>query len=449
MVGPAPPDTPLPRARAPGPGRPRVLIIAEAANPEWVSVPLIGWFLSQAIADVADAHVVTQIRNADAFERAGLVEGQDFTAIDSEKLNAPAYRWATRLAGGQGKGWTLLQAAQSLIYPHFERLVWRRFGAAIARGDYDIVHRITPMSPTSPSPLAGKCRRAGVPFIVGPLNGGLPWPRAFTRARWQEHEWLSYLRGLYKLLPHHRAMMSNAAAIIVGSRHTATEIPAKYHHKTIYIPESAVDLSRFSLTGNTGQPPPLRGCFIGRMVPYKGPDMLLEAALPHLQAGTLKLDMVGDGPLMETIRRFVSTHRIEHAVTLWGWVPHKDLQGIAARSDIFAFPSIREFGGTSILETMAIGLVPVIVDYGGPGDNITNETGFKIPLAPRSELIDSLRQTLGDIIARPEMLPAMRARGHARIKALFTWPRRAEQMREIYDWVLHPDRQKPAPFDPR
>src|SRR5215469_10231653 len=101
----------------------RVLLVVESCNPEMVSVPLEGWSHARALGRLTDAHIVTQIRNREAILRAGLIEGKDFTSIDSEALYGPAYRMAGLLRGGAGRGWTVIGAFDSLAYPYFEYLV--------------------------------------------------------------------------------------------------------------------------------------------------------------------------------------------------------------------------------------------------------------------------------------------------------------------------------------
>jgi glycosyltransferase involved in cell wall biosynthesis len=425
---------------------PKVLLIAEAANPEWVSVPLVGWSLAKALREVARVHLVTHARNRQAMLRTGLIEGQDFTAIDSDAVMAPLWRLGAWLSGGEGKGWTTIQAMTALGYYYFEYLLWQRFGAAIRRGDYDIVHRVTPLSPTTPSLLAKKCRCAHVPFVLGPLNGGVPWPKGFDSARRQEREWLSYVRGAYKLLPGYRSTMASSAALVVGSRATLAQIPAQFREKCVYLPENAIDPERFSGQADQGVEGPLRGCFIGRLVPYKGPDMLLEAALPLLREGRLHLEIIGDGPLMPWLSHFVEQERLAAAVTLNGWVPHGEVQGVIRQCQVLTFPSIREFGGGVVLEAMALGIVPLVVDYAGPGELVTPETGFKVPVGSRAEIVTAFRAQLCLLAEERQALAGIGEAARERVRRLFTWQAKAEQVREIYRWVLGQRRDKPDFF---
>lgn len=420
--------------------RPRVLIIAEAANPEWVSVPLVGWSLARAIADKCDAHIVTQIRNKDAFLRAGLIEGEDFTAIDTEAFARPIWAIGEKLRMGEGKGWTTVQLINALSYPYFERLIWKQFGAALKAGAYDIVHRVTPLSPTIASPIAKKCMRAGVPFVLGPLNGGVPWPKGFDAERRREREWLSYLRSAYKALPGRTATQRHSAAILTGSKHTASEIASKFQDKCVFLPENGIDPARFKGVADAPKDGPLRACFLGRMVPYKGPDMLLEAAAPLLAAGALEIEMIGDGPMLEPLKAMHQT-----GVSWRGWMAHEDVQDVLKTCHLLSFPSIREFGGGVVLEAMALGVPPLIVDYAGPGELVRDAWGLKVPLGSRQEIIAHFRAQLTKLSQDRSSLLPMSLAGAERIKSHFTWERKATQILQVYQAVTN-DSEMPRFF---
>ena len=417
--------------------RHRVLLIAEAANPEWVSVPLVGWSVASALRQVADVHIVTQVRNRDAFLRQGLIEGKDFTAIDSERVAAPLSRLGDKLRGGAGKGWTTLTAIRSLSYFYFERLVWARFGEQIAAGAFDIVHRVTPLSPTSPSSLSKKCAKAGVPFVLGPLNGGLPWPKDFDAERRKEKEWLSYIRSVYKILPGISATYRHASAIIAASRHTYSELAVRAPDKLIFIPENGIDNSKFHPAPRTrteGQP--IKLCYVGRLVPYKCPDVAIAGAADLLSSGKATLDIVGDGPMMAELRALVSRLELDSAVTFHGWVDQSELAGRIGDRDYFLFPSVREFGGGAVLEAMAMGMVPIIADYGGPGEIVSADTGFKIPMGPKTEMTAAVTALLDRIVTDDVDVGALSEGGLQRVADLFTWPKKADQIVAVYDWVL-------------
>ena len=414
----------------------RALVVAEACNPEWVSVPLVGWSHYAALArrpDVA-AHLVTQVRNRDALVRAGLVEGEDFTALDTEAVAGPLFRLGDKLAGGKGKGWTTKMAVSALGWPYFEKLLWRQFGSDL-RESFDVVHQLTPLSPTLAPRTASRCKRAGVPFVWGPLNGGVPWPREFDAARRQEKEWLSYVRGIYKLNPAYRASRRDAAAILIASGATFRQMNRTGRKKAFFLPENAIDPARFARRRGRSAARPLRCLFLGRLVPYKGCDMLLEAAAGLVRAGEVTIDVIGDGPQRPELEKFIGRENLAGGVTLAGWVEHAAVQDRLAASDVLTFPSIREFGGGVVLEANAVGLPCVVPDYGGVGELVTDATGWKLPMGTRGQLVSQLRGVLETLVRDPAEVDAKGRTARDEVFARHTWDARAAATAKVWHWL--------------
>jgi hypothetical protein len=48
-------------------------------------------------------------------------------------------------------------------------------------GEFDVVLRIVPLTAALPSPFAFFLRKGPIPFVLQPLNGGVPWPPGFVQ----------------------------------------------------------------------------------------------------------------------------------------------------------------------------------------------------------------------------------------------------------------------------
>ena len=97
-----------------------------------------------------------------------------------------------------------------------------------------------------------------------------------------------------------------------------------------------------------------------------------------------ELHVIGDGPYRATLERQVSEYGLSSIVTFTGWVEHTKLQSHLGRAHAFVFPSLREFGGGVVVEAMASGLPSIVVNYGGPGELVTDKCGIRLPMAPAS-----------------------------------------------------------------
>lgn len=414
----------------------RVLIIAEACNPTFTSVPLVGYNLARALAqrDDLEVTVVSHIRNKAALEVDALSTIARLVFIDNEAVARPLHKISTWLRGGQGLSWTTGTALAWPSYMYFEKKLFKHFHEEFRQNKFDIVHRITPLTPTMGSPLASL---VSAPMVIGPLNGGLPWPAAYPELRRQEREWLVPVRGLYKHLPHFRSTYKKIAAVISGSRHTATETPRYFSGLRFQMPENGIDTDRFPLNrewSDTGE----RFTFItvGRLVPYKGMDMVLDAMGGSDLLKKCALTIVGDGPQRQVLEEKVQLLGLGSVVRLIGWKTQVELAAQMRKAQAFVFPSLREFGGGAVLEAMACGLPSIVADYGGPAELVDASCGILLPLKPRAELVLLLREAMEKLVSNPVLCQAMSKSGKDRVRSDFTWGAKATKIADIYKQVL-------------
>ena len=168
--------------------------------------------------------------------------------------------------------------------------------------------------------------------------------------------------------------------------------------------------------------------FVGRLVPYKGVDVLLRA-LTSLDAVAL---IVGDGPLRAALERQAIELGVAGRVRFLGTVDADELAALYRACNVFVLPSVtrQEAFGVVQLEAMTAGKPVVSTDLGtGVGwVNRDGETGYVVPPRDAVALRDALALLLGDAALQRSMGEA----AAARVRSSFTLERMIDETLSLY-----------------
>jgi rhamnosyl/mannosyltransferase len=173
---------------------------------------------------------------------------------------------------------------------------------------------------------------------------------------------------------------------------------------------------------------------IGRLVYYKGYDVLIEA-MPHVEA---HLVLVGDGPLLSSLEAQAARLGVTHKVTFAGEIANDALGPYYHAADVFALPSVArsEAFGIVQLEALACG-VPVVntsLPSGVPEVSLDGVTGVTVPPRDARALAAALSRLLDD----PQLRANYAVAGRARVARHFTNELMGQRVRRIYEDVLAP-----------
>lgn len=414
----------------------RVLLIVEQCNPEWTSVPLVGYEFYHGIRQLADVTLVTHQRNRAALEK--VREGEKIVYIRESNFSANFYRLISRLSNRSGVNWPLLHTLSYPLYAEFNRAVYQQFAPAVWRGDFDLVHALTPMIPRYPFKIVEACQNT--PFILGPVNGGVPFPENFQDIAWKEFAQFNFLRAFTRLIPGYARTYRLADYVFAGSSYTLDflqQLFALPAAKIELFPENGINADFFLEPKQDKTEGPFQLLFVGRLVPYKGCDILVDALkiLPAEVLQQVRLTIVGDGPERPNLEKQVARLELAATVTFTGWVDQRETRKFYAGADIFCFPSIREFGGAVVLEAMAGGLPAIVADHGGIAEYVSADCGFKIPPRSRDFLIQQLAEHIGLLCRDHRLRRSMSQRARRRAQT-FAWDQKALHLRNTYEHII-------------
>lgn len=410
----------------------RVLVLGPECHPKRVSIPFLTFSHAAALAQlhdvtlVAGASVADDLRNAKAPFRS--IEVVRTPVLDW--IFAWILRWILRNNHDS-------QVKTAFGFPsaiNFEWRAWRQLRHRIYAGEFDVVLRLIPMTPTIPSPFAFFLRKGPIPFVIGPLNGGLPWPPGFSQLK-KQREWIAGLRNLYRFMPFARSTYRHAAAIIAASSQTYSEFVA-YRDKLFFNLEPSIGRSSCSDDARRSEHgAKLELIFVGGLVPRKACDLALRGAAALLRSDLARFTVVGGGPERNRLEQLTKSLGIEKAVTFCGWLSYEEGFSRMRAADVFVFPTLRDNGPAVVAEALAAGAVPVVVDFGGPGDTVLPEVGYKVPLTNESDIVSQIEKILAELASNRELLSRLRQRGILYARECLTWDAKAQRTTQVLNWV--------------
>lgn len=262
----------------------------------------------------------------------------------------------------------------------------------------DLVHVV------SPTPMASRAQRWGA-------RRGIPVVSSFHThfVSYFRYYGVPWLEGFgWRML---RRFYGRCARVYVPSESIVAELAGQGIRNT-ELWSRGIDLARFgpehrsrelrTLAGAGDETPVL--LMVSRLVKEKDMADLVEMERElRRRGGGHRLVLVGDGPLRGELEAalpdaFFAGHQSGEALARW-----------YASADVFVFPSTTETFGNVVAEAQASGLPTVVVDRGGPPDQVEpGETGWIARPNDPVDLADRVEALLRDPEERRRMGRAAR-----------------------------------------
>ena len=189
-----------------------------------------------------------------------------------------------------------------------------------------------------------------------------------------------------------------------------------------------VDVERFEPVDHDPPSGTLRVGFVGRLIPHKGVDVLLEAVA---RDDRMRVEIFGSGPELGALTGSAARLGIADRVTFHGHVEEGAIPGTYRRFDVLAVPSVPTPGwveqfGRVVVESQASG-IPVVASASGALPDVVGERGLLVPPGDP----EALHTALSRLLDEPGLWGGLRAAGIAGADR-YSWESVADTQMALY-----------------
>jgi colanic acid/amylovoran biosynthesis glycosyltransferase len=198
-----------------------------------------------------------------------------------------------------------------------------------------------------------------------------------------------------------------------------------------------VDLGAFAFQNRAGNraDQPLRVLSVARLTEKKGLADALRALAAAREQLPLTYEVIGDGPLRETLEQLAVDLGLAGVVRFRGALPQPDVVSAMHRADLFLLPSVVAADGdeegtpTVLIEAAATGLPVISTSHAGiPEVVVHEETGLLVPERSLQHLADALLR----LAREPGLRSAMGKAGRERAEKQFDTRMLSGRLEDLY-----------------
>jgi glycosyltransferase involved in cell wall biosynthesis len=366
----------------------RVLLSAYACEPGKGSEPGVGWNVARELSSKVSLCVITRANNRTAIESSGedWIQQVQWIYWDPPK-------WLTFWKKG-GRGVQLFYG----IWQYGVKAVAER---ALATHDFDIIHHLTFGKYWIPSRLAGLPR----PFVFGPVGGGECSPPGLAACRSLRGRITEIAKSLAIELvaqfPGTKSLYRSAAWSFAATAQTELALRQLGVSRVSILPQSGIrpsDLPRIDSALIPRDSDDLRLVTAARLIHWKAIDLAIESVAVASKTINVRLTVLQTGPELERLKALARRLGIEDLVEFKGRLPRlEDVYQEIARADALVHPALHEAFGQACLESLALGVPVICLNWGGPGLIVDSETGYAVEPGNRTETVSRLAQAMVDL----------------------------------------------------